>query len=69
MFPLDQIKQFIVGFIVRWILKIGGAWLATIGIQQGTIEEIVGGLIAIIIGIIISLFQTKKALETPVPNE
>ncbi|MBE0538396.1 MAG: hypothetical protein IH620_01685 [Ignavibacterium sp.] len=68
MFPIDQIKEFIIGFIVRWVLKIGGAYFITIGIEQSTIEQIIGGLVAIVIGIIISLFQTKKALDKPVAD-
>ena len=66
MFPLDELKNFITGFLFRWVLKIGGTYFATIGIENGTIEQIVGGLIAIIFGIVVSLLQTKKALDTPV---
>lgn len=65
MFPLNQLKEFITGFIVRWALKIGGTYLATIGIEQGTVEQIIGGIVAILVGIAVSLFQTKKALDTP----
>ena len=66
MFPLDELKNFITGFAFRWILKVGGTYLATIGIQSSTVEEIVGGIVAILFGVIVSLFQTKKALNTPV---
>lgn len=62
---LAQIKTFLTGFILRWVLKIGGAYFATIGVETGTIEEIVGGLVAIIVGVVISLFQHNKAVKTP----
>jgi hypothetical protein len=66
MFPLDEVRNFIVGFLLRWALKIGGTYFATIGIESGTIEQIIGGLASIVLGILVSLFQTKKALDTPV---
>jgi len=62
----EQIKKFLTGIIVRWILKLAGAWLLTIGVGSGTIEEIIGGVLAILIGMIISIFQTKKAIDMPV---
>ena len=65
---MEELKKFLVGFLVRWILKIAGTYFVTIGIQQNTIEETVGGLVAIILGIIVSLIQQKKALDTPPPQ-
>lgn len=63
MFPLDELKNFITGFVVRWVLKIGGTYFVTIGIEQDLVTNIIGGVVAIIFGIVISLFQTKKALN------
>jgi len=63
---MNDIKKFLTGILVRWILKIGGAWLATIGIGSGTVEEIIGGILAILLGMVISIFQTKKAIDMPV---
>ena len=60
---LNSLKGFIVPFLVRWVLKIGGTYLATIGISDGSVEEIVGGIVAVLIGLIISLFNHKKAVE------
>ena len=63
---MDDIKKFLTGIIVRWILKLAGAWLLTIGIGSGTVGEIVGGILAILLGMVISIFQTKKAIDMPV---
>ena len=63
---MNDIKKFLTGILVRWILKIGGAWLATIGIGSGTVGEIIGGILAILLGMVISIFQTKKAIDMPV---
>jgi len=63
---MGDIKKFLTGILVRWILKLGGAWLLTIGVGTDTVEEIIGGILAILIGMIISLFQTKKAINMPV---
>lgn len=64
----NTIKDQIVGMILRWILKIGGTFFATIGIENGTIEQTIGGIIAILAGFIISLFQGKKAAEATPPS-
>lgn len=64
---MEELKSFLVGFIVKWLLQIGGTFFLTIGVQQQTIEEIVGGLVAIVTGLIVSLIQHKKAMNTPVP--
>jgi len=63
---MDDIKKFLTGIIVRWILKLAGMWFVTIGVASGTIEEIIGGIIAILIGMLVSLFQQKKAINMPV---
>jgi len=65
---MDDIKQFLTGMIVRWILKVGGSTLGTIGVTSGDLMEIVGGILAILIGLIISIFQQKKAVNTPAPT-
>ncbi len=65
---LDTIKNFLTGFITRWILKIGGTFLLSAGFSEAELTtkltEIISGLLAIVIGIIISLVQHKTALET-----
>lgn len=59
----DDLKNYIVGFIVRWLMKIGGGFFLAHGISQNSIEEIVGAVIGILIGLFISLFQHKKAVD------
>jgi|GEM_PF-3201254 len=65
---LDTIQNFIVGMIFRWIMKIGGTFLVSAGFSSADLTqkltEIIGGFVAIGIGIVVSLFQHKKALET-----
>lgn len=61
---IDTLKNFIVGFVTRWVLKIGGGFLLAVGINDGKAEEIIGALVSIVVGLVISLFQQKKALET-----
>jgi len=61
---LDTLKNFITGFVTRWILKIGGGFLLSVGVNEGSVTEIVTAVVAIVIGLAISLFQQKKALET-----
>ena len=61
---IDTLKNFIVGFVTRWILKIGGGFLLSVGLASGKVEEIVGAIVSIVVCLLISLFQQKKALET-----
>ena len=63
---MGEIKEFLTGIIVRWILKIGGVWLISIGVDEVTIWGVIGGVVAILIGMIMTLFQTKKAVDKPV---
>lgn len=60
---MESIKKFLTGMLVRWLLKIAGTYFATIGFQTGTVEEIVGGIVAFLIAVVISLFQHFKALD------
>ncbi len=64
----DTLKTYLVGMILRWIAKIGGGILLTIGISQNSWEEIVTAILSILIGIITSLVQHKKIALTE-PNE
>lgn len=60
---LNSLKGFVVPIIVRWILKVAGTVLVTVGISENSVYEIVFGLVTFIIGIIISLFNHKKAIN------
>lgn len=58
-------KGFVIGFVVRWLLVIGGTVFANAGISEDKLTELVGGVLAILVSIVISLLQHKKAVETP----
>lgn len=65
---LESLKGFITGILFRWIMKIGGTWLATIGLESGKVEELIGGIVMVLIGLVVSLIQQKKAVFTPPPT-
>jgi hypothetical protein len=60
----QTVKSYVIGFLVRWVLKIGGGALISIGITEGSIVEIVTAVVMLIIGVIISLIQHKKIAYT-----
>ena len=62
---MSKSKNYFVGIIFRWIAKIGGGVLLTIGITQNSWEEILGAIVSIIVGIVTSLVQNKKIALTP----
>ncbi|MBS3945627.1 MAG: hypothetical protein KGZ42_09030 [Melioribacter sp.] len=60
------IKDFVVAKLIQWILKVGAGVLATQGISNNSVEEIIGAIVALILGIIYSLVTHKKlALTDP----
>ena len=59
---LKLLKTYFVPLIVRWVLKIAGTWLAIAGWGEDDITKIVGGVVAIIIGVITSLINKKTDL-------
>jgi hypothetical protein len=59
---LNLLKSYFIPLIVRWALKIGGTWLATAGWGEDDVTKIVGGLVAIIVGVITSLINKKSDL-------
>ncbi len=62
----NTIKNFLVAKLVQWILKVGAGVLATLGISNNSIEEIIGAVVALILGVIYSLITHKKiALTDP----
>ena len=63
---LETVKGFLSGMLVRWLLKIGGGFLLSVGLTEGSVTEIAGAVVAIVVGLVISLLQQKKAvLQTP----
>jgi uncharacterized membrane protein len=65
---MEAIKGFLTGMIVRWVLKIGGTYFLTIGVENSTVETVVAGAVSILIGVVISLFQQKKAVNALPPQ-
>ncbi|MEM3373350.1 MAG: hypothetical protein QXF76_04005 [Candidatus Anstonellales archaeon] len=62
----EAIKKILLQKIVQWIMKIGGTWIVAVGVSQNSIEEIVGGALAVVFSAIWSLIQTGKiALTDP----
>lgn len=62
----NTIKKFIVEKLVQWLLKIAGGFFLSIGISQNSVEEIIGAIVSILLGIIYSLVTHKKvALSDP----
>lgn len=61
---LDSVKGQLVTFIVRWIMKVGSGVLGAHGISEGSVTEIVGALIMLLIGVVMSFFGQKKAINT-----
>ncbi len=63
---LDAIKKIITKKLVQWLLGIAGTYFASVGINQSSIEEIVGGVVALVLAIVWSLITTGKiALTDP----
>lgn len=60
----NTIKKFLVAKIVQWILKVGSGVLLTLGVSQNSVEEIVGGIVSLLIAILYSLFTHKKVALT-----
>lgn len=58
-------KGFIIGFVVRWLLVIGGTIFADAGVSEEDLVKIVGGVLAILVSLVISLIQHKKAVDQP----
>ena len=60
----NTVKSFLVSKIVQWILKICAGVLTTLGISNNSVEEIVGGIVSAIVGIVWSLITHQKVALT-----
>lgn len=65
---LNEFKGFLTGIATRWVLKIGGGFLLSQGVSEQSTTEIVTALVSIGVGLIISVVQHRKAIETPAPK-
>lgn len=65
---MEDLKGFIVPFLVRLILKVGGGVVLTLGIQESSVTEIVGAVTALVLGFIFSKLHYTKVLQTPPPK-
>ncbi|MBX2977605.1 MAG: hypothetical protein KF721_15875 [Ignavibacteriaceae bacterium] len=62
----NTIKDFLVGKIVQWILKVGAGVLISLGISNQSVEEIIAAIVSLVLGIVYSLLTHKKiALTDP----
>lgn len=64
----ETLKGFVVGILSRWILKLVGGFLLGLGYTQDSAEALVVGVLSFVVGIVISIFQQKKAVNTPPPT-
>ncbi len=64
---MDEVKGFMTQMIFRWLLKIVGGYFTINGIMTPDINDALmqlsAGVAAILIGVIISLTQHKKAIN------
>ena len=58
------LKTFFLPLLVRWVLKIGGTWVAVAGWEEDELSAIIGGILSIVFGIVISLVNKKDDLES-----
>jgi|WetSurMetagenome_2_1015567.scaffolds.fasta_scaffold562859_2 hypothetical protein len=64
---MDDLKGFLTQMIFRWLLKIVGGYFAINGVLNpdltDALTQLAAGVSAILIGVIISITQHKKALD------
>ena len=64
---MDELKGFMTQMIFRWLLKIVGGYIAINGIVNPDINnalmQLAAGVSAILVGMIISISQHKKAIN------
>ena len=71
---LEEIRGYIAPLVTRWSLKALGGILVGIGIDGGHVagfltsaESVMVGVITFLVGLVISLFNHKKAINQPPP--
>lgn len=63
------LKNALSTWLVQLILKVGGAWFATVGIQEASVTNVVLGVVAFLFGLLGQKLQVNTALETPPPTK
>lgn len=58
------LKPQLTGVIVRWMLKIGGGYILSLGITADSLETIATSIVMLIVGVVITVTQTKKVAYT-----
>ena len=66
---MTELKEFLSGFIVRWLLKVGGGFFLAMGVTNDSINTIVSSIVSIAAGLLISLKQHSKAVNMPPPKK
>lgn len=64
----ESIKGFLVGILSRWLFKLLGGVLIGLGYTESSAMELIVGILSFAVGIIISLFQQKKAVNMVPPS-
>ena len=63
---LEDLKGYLTGFAVRWVLKTGGGFFLSYGVTNDNVTIIVTSIVSVLIGLIVSLIQHKQAVaQTP----
>ena len=69
---MDDLKGFLTQMIFRWLLKIVGGYFAINGMVtpdiRSALMQLSAGVTAILIGVVISISQHKKAVSMSVDN-
>lgn len=65
----DSLKGFLVGKLAGWLLKAVGGFMLGLGYTQSSTEEIITGVATFVVGLVVSLFQHHKAVNTPAPAQ
>ena len=66
---MENIKGFIVGIVVRWLMKAVGGYLVIAGVTESQLTEAIGGVLVFVVGAAVSIYQHNKALNAPPPQD
>jgi hypothetical protein len=60
---LNSLKGYAIRFLIGKVMQIGGGAFAAVGISQGSIEEVVTGVVTVLIGLLSDLGTHQKAVN------